>query len=122
MRGGGAKPGEAGGISFLLLAQAIMQFSTLLLTAGMAILILAALGYVSGSKKIPLVPILVVVPLLGILHNGKAAMRDVYWDAETNERTQVALLDLPAPPPADEVLEARARQYVRRYGATGSLL
>jgi ATP-dependent helicase Lhr and Lhr-like helicase len=27
-----------------------------------------------------------------------------------------ALLDPPAPPPADEVLEARARQYVRRYG------
>src|SRR5262249_57133676 len=27
-----------------------------------------------------------------------------------------ALLDPPAPPPADEALEARARQYVRRYG------
>jgi len=27
-----------------------------------------------------------------------------------------SLLDPPAPPPADEVLEARARQYVRRYG------
>ena len=27
-----------------------------------------------------------------------------------------ALLEAPAPPPADEVLEARARQYVRRYG------
>ena len=27
-----------------------------------------------------------------------------------------ALLDAPAPPPDDEVLEARARQYVRRYG------
>ncbi len=27
-----------------------------------------------------------------------------------------ALLDAPAPPPADEVIEARARQYVRRYG------
>jgi ATP-dependent helicase Lhr and Lhr-like helicase len=27
-----------------------------------------------------------------------------------------ALLEAPTPPPADEVLEARARQYVRRYG------
>jgi len=27
-----------------------------------------------------------------------------------------ALLDAPAPPPPDEILEARARQYVRRYG------
>ena len=27
-----------------------------------------------------------------------------------------AILDAPAPPPADEILEAQARQYVRRYG------
>jgi hypothetical protein len=72
-------------ISLLIVAQLIMQISTLFLTAGIAMLILALLGYVSGSKRIPLVPIVVSLLLLGVLHNGKSAMRAAYWD-ETGHR------------------------------------
>lgn len=89
---GELKPGEAGMISFLLFAQIVMQISTLFLTAGIAILILALLGYISGSKRIPAVPIVVAVLLLGLLHNGKSAMRAEYWD-ETGRR-QAKLGDL----------------------------
>jgi hypothetical protein len=89
---GQLKPGESGMISFLLLTQVIIQVSTLFLTAGMAIMILAALGYISGSRKIPLIPILVILPVLGVLHNGKSVMRERYWDE--NGHRQVQLADL----------------------------
>lgn len=93
---GTLKPGEAGLIGTLIASQVIMQISTLFLVGGITLLVLCVIGYVSGSRRIPFVPIALALVVLGILHNGKAAMRDVYWDAETNERTQVALLDLPA--------------------------
>jgi hypothetical protein len=79
---GQLKYGEAGFITLLLAAQVIMQISTLFLTAGMAILLLALLGYVSGSKRIPLVPVAVALVLLGVLHNGKSVMRERFWDAD----------------------------------------
>jgi hypothetical protein len=90
---GQLKPGEAGFITFLLAAQVIMQVSTLFLTSGMAILVLALLGYISGSKRIPLVPVAAGLALLAILHNGKSAMREQYWDA-TGQHRQVELTAL----------------------------
>jgi hypothetical protein len=93
---GTLKPGEAGMIGTLVATQIIMQVSTLFLVGGITLLVLCIIGYVSGSRRIPVVPIAVALFVLGILHNGKSAMRDVYWDAETNERSQVELLDLPA--------------------------
>lgn len=92
---GQLKYGEAGMISFLLAAQVIMQISTLFLAAGMGILLLALLGYVSGSKKIPLAPVAAALVLLGILHNGKSVMRERYWDT-TGQHRQAEFSDLPS--------------------------
>jgi len=72
-------------ISFaiLLTLQVIFSWATLFLVGGISIMLLGLLGYVSGSKKIPLLILLVVMPLIALLHNGKSAMRQKYWeDAE----------------------------------------
>jgi hypothetical protein len=73
---------------FLLTLQVIMQFSTLFLIGGIAIIILALVGYVSGGHRVPLVPVFALVALLALLHNGKSVMRAKYWD-ETGYHQQV---------------------------------
>ena len=90
---GELKPGEAGMISFFLLAQILMQVSTLFLVGGISIVLLALIGYVSGSRRIPFIPIALALAVFGILHNGKSVMRDQYW-GEGGGHRQVALADL----------------------------
>jgi hypothetical protein len=63
-----------------LVVQFFILVSTLFLIAGISLLVLAALGFVSGSRRLPLIPLLVLLPLLALLHNGKGAMRAKYWD------------------------------------------
>lgn len=90
---GELKPGEAGMITFLLFTQIVMQISTLFLVGGMSIVLLALIGYVSGSRRIPLIPVALALVVFGILHNGKSVMRDQYW-SEANGHRQVAFTDL----------------------------
>lgn len=90
---GELKPGEAVMITFFLLAQIMMQVSTLFLVGGMSIVLLALIGYVSGSRRIPFIPVALALATFGILHNGKSVMRDQYW-GEAGGHRQVALADL----------------------------
>jgi hypothetical protein len=66
----------------LVAAQALMQFSTLFLVAGMSLILVALVGYVSGARKLPLVPMLIVFAVAAVLHNGKSTMRAKYWSVE----------------------------------------
>lgn len=65
---------------FNLLLQFAFLITSLLLIAGISLLVLAVLGYVSGSKRLPILPLVLLLPVLAVLHNGKGAMRAKYWD------------------------------------------
>ncbi len=77
-----------------LTLQVVFLFSTLFLVGGLSLLVLALLGYISGARKLPLVFFIVVLLVLGVLHNGKSAMRVLYWDSDGNH-AQPALTALP---------------------------
>jgi hypothetical protein len=76
-----------------LLILVVFNLVGLYLVQAISILILALLGYVSGSKVFPVVAIVVVVPLFAVLHQGKSAMRAKYWEDKAPAPT---LLELPA--------------------------
>ncbi|HSY53226.1 MAG TPA: hypothetical protein VK785_02210 [Opitutaceae bacterium] len=71
-------------ISFVIniALQVIFNFATLYLIEGISIIVLALLGYVSGGKRLPIVAIVISLPLIALLHNGKTAMREKYWEKE----------------------------------------
>jgi hypothetical protein len=71
-------------ISFIinLALQVVFNFATLYLIAGISIIVLALLGYVSGGKRPPIVAMVITLPLIALLHNGKTAMREKYWGKE----------------------------------------
>lgn len=64
-----------------LILQVVFNWVALFLVQGVTILVLSLLGYVSGSRRIPFIPIIVCLPIIGILYNGKAQMRAKYWNA-----------------------------------------
>ncbi len=64
-----------------ILLQVIFNFATLYLIVGISVLVLALIGYVSSSKRVPLVLIVIVLPIIAVLHNGKTAMRDKDWES-----------------------------------------
>jgi hypothetical protein len=79
----------------LVAAQAIMQFSTLFLVAGMSLILVALVGYVSGAKKLPIFAALVVFAVAAVLHNGKSTMRARYWNIDGAHRS-LEIQDLPS--------------------------
>ncbi len=81
MWGEGTLPHHRKGIFiFQLVVQIFFSWAALFLIGGMSILVLGLLGYVSGGRKIPFLAILIALPIIGVLHNGKSAMRDKYWE------------------------------------------
>jgi hypothetical protein len=78
-----------------LILQILIQFSTLFLVGGLSTIVIGLLGYISGSRKLPLVPFIGFIFILGLLHNGKSQMRALYWDAEGNH-SQPSLSEFPA--------------------------
>lgn len=64
----------------MLLPQLVIQIVGLLLIAAVALLGISLLGYLSGGKRVPWVPIVVAFATLAILHNGKSDMRKKYWE------------------------------------------
>jgi hypothetical protein len=81
--------------SINLAIQVTIQFSTLFLVGGMSIVILALVGYVSGSRRLPFILTIVALLLTSLLHSGKSAMRAKYWDSTGGHR-QATITELPA--------------------------
>ena len=77
-----------------LTLQMVFLFSDLYLINGISLIILSLIGYVTTSRRIPIIVILVTLPLVALLHHGKAAMRDVYWRG--GQATHPSLVELPA--------------------------
>ncbi len=76
-----------------VLAQVMFLFRELYLIVGMSVLLLALIGYVSTSRRIPLVLVGIVLPIIAVLHNGKSVMRRAYWE---DRRPLPELADTPA--------------------------
>ena len=70
-----------------LVVQVIFNLVSLFLVQAISTLILALLGYISGSKRFPLAAVAVMIPLFAVLHQGKSAMRDKYWEGRAPEPT-----------------------------------
>lgn len=79
--------GEQLFFSVNLLLQCITMMTTLFLVGTVSLLLLAMLGYISSSGKIPLVVAGVALVGLAVLHNGKSAMRLRYWEPERIQPT-----------------------------------
>jgi hypothetical protein len=59
--------------------QIIVLFSHLYLINGISLLILSAIGYTTTRRSLPWLPIVILLPVIAILHNGKSQMRAIYW-------------------------------------------
>lgn len=79
-------------ITFNLAVQILFLFRELYLISGISILLLALIGFVSTSRRIPLFAVGAMLPLLAVLHNGKAVMRVHYWE---NRAPLPTLTELP---------------------------
>ena len=77
-----------------LALQIIFLFSDLYLINGISLIILSLIGYVTTSRRIPIIAILVTLPLVALLHHGKSTMRDIYW--RSGQATHPSLVELPA--------------------------
>lgn len=75
-----------------LVLQIVFLFRELYLIAGISLLLLALLAYVSTSRRVPITAVAIVLPILAVLHSGKAAMRQQYWE---QRRPLPDLVELP---------------------------
>ncbi|HUR56847.1 MAG TPA: hypothetical protein VM029_04000, partial [Opitutaceae bacterium] len=66
-------------IALNMFLQLVFLFRELYLIVGISMLLLALFGYVSASRRLPIVFIALALPVIGILHNGKSTMRAQYW-------------------------------------------
>lgn len=66
---------------------ALLHFVTLFLVQGMSIVMVALIGYVSGSRRLPVVATLALFTVTAVLHNGKSTMRARYWEDAGTRRT-----------------------------------
>jgi hypothetical protein len=80
---------------FQLAIQIVLSWVSLTLVQGITIGVIALLGYISGSKRIPVVVLAVALPITAVLHNGKSAMRAKYWEAG-GDNVSATLADVPA--------------------------
>ena len=72
--------------------QVIVLTSSLFLVNSISVVVLAILGFVSGSRRLPWVVLIPMVPILGLLHNGKSEMRMQYWE---EGKRKITLSELP---------------------------
>lgn len=82
--------GEQTLFAILLGAQIMMSFSTLFLVDGISSVLLCLVGYVAGSRRIPIALTAVLLVTIAVLHNGKSAMRAQYWGDGLSHRQVTA--------------------------------
>jgi hypothetical protein len=63
----------------LLLVLVLVSLPPLQMVGSMAIVALSAIGYVSGSGKVPWLSFIMTILVFAFLQMGKAEMRDRYW-------------------------------------------
>ncbi len=76
-----------------VIVQVVFSWAALFLVQGITILMIALLGFVSGSRRIPILAVCIALPITALFHNGKSAMRAKYW--AQSGAPQVGITDLP---------------------------
>lgn len=65
-----------------LTAQCIFMLLGLYLIQVLGLIALGLAAYMAAKRRVPIVPIIILLPVLAILHTGKPAMRAIYWDED----------------------------------------
>jgi hypothetical protein len=76
-----------------VLIQMTFLFRELYLIVGISVVLLALIGFISTSRRVPILLIVLVFPVVAVLHNGKSIMRRQYWE---NKQPLPELIDVPA--------------------------
>ena len=76
-----------------VLCQLALMFVSLLLINGIGLLLTAFVGYFSAARRVPWLPVLILLPMIAVLHNGKSQMRKIYW---SDDQAPVTIAQLPA--------------------------
>lgn len=80
----------------MLFALIVFSISSLMLSGAVPILSLATAGFVLGSKRAPWLLLAIAFPVITVLHAGKYAMRETYYNAEGDQKQLTGLRDLPS--------------------------
>lgn len=86
-------PGDKSTLPIVFFIQTVMVATQLYLITIASSILMALIGYVTASKRIPLVFSACVFLCFAILHNGKDEMREIYW--ERSNDVELALTELP---------------------------
>ncbi|MFM9078608.1 MAG: hypothetical protein ACKOTE_00490, partial [Opitutaceae bacterium] len=73
--------------------QCILLVRELYLIVSISLLLMSGLAYVSTSRRIPWLPVVLLLPALGLLHSGKSEMLATYWEGK---QALPGLAELPA--------------------------
>jgi len=88
------KQGQKLNIAIALIVASILQTSSLYLINSISVAVVFFLAYISAGKRIPIVALGIVFAIFTVLHNGKAPMREKYWDFNATAY-KLTLADLP---------------------------
>ncbi|HEY0947727.1 MAG TPA: hypothetical protein VGD81_20760 [Opitutaceae bacterium] len=89
---GRLSPGNRALFIAALAAQAYLALPGLVMIATLSQIVLALLGYVSSSRRLPLAVLLPLLAVTAVLHNGKASMRERYWERDQSRSVPVTAL------------------------------
>jgi len=70
----------------------VVSWSSLYLIGGLMFLLATAVGYVTTRGRIPWLTVGLAIVLISILHAGKEAMRNRYWQQDGGEQTSLVRL------------------------------
>jgi hypothetical protein len=87
-------PGEKFMFFANIFIQCVAIGATLVMVGAISTVLLALVGYVSASGRVPTLVSAVIFAVLAILHNGKSEMRAIFWSPE--EQRLPAISELPA--------------------------
>lgn len=79
MGSGQLRSGKKALFLVVLVMYVISQTATLFLISGIVATVLAAVGYATGSRRIPWATTIILVVVFTVLHAGKGDLRDEYW-------------------------------------------
>lgn len=85
--------GEKTFVVLVLVVQSAAIITSLMLVQAITLAGVALLGFVSSTRRMPWAVVVLLFAVFAVLHNGKAKMRDAYW--EKAEQTTPPAEDLP---------------------------
>ena len=92
---GRLKPFERVSAYGLVALLMIVEVSELIMHMAIVLMGAVLIGYIISSKRLPLLALVVIVPIVGFLHGAENLERDRYWQPATGERQTIGILQIP---------------------------